>query len=149
MNNVLTLELPEDETPLPLVFVPATSLPPSVIPEAGPGAQSDNPPVGPATRLHRVKIINWAPPSMLVEATPDAARDLQELTGIKQIDPSPEDCAPDRCGSAYFTLILSMLFDLRVTIARIEQFNQLDALPDAFLTDSKDGGPQCPSTSAS
>ena len=83
-------------------------------------------------RVKRVRILNVGYPAVVVEATPDAARDLQDIPGIKQVQPDPADCEPDACGSLYFTVVVSALYELTAISAAIEALNERDAVPDPF-----------------
>ena len=83
-------------------------------------------------RTRRVRILNVGYPAIVVEATPDAARDLQDLPGIKQVQPDPADCEPDACGSLYFTVVVSALYELTAISAAIEALNERDAVPAPF-----------------
>lgn len=129
MNDTLTQDPPDDGSQEPrIVYQPLSLL---GAPRLFPTPPDPTPPA--LHRLHRVKILHVSPPQIIVvEATPAAARDIQEIPGVKQIEPSPEDCDPDECGSVYFSVVLSMLYDARSIITQIEQFNTQDAMPEVY-----------------
>lgn len=130
MDNHLTAVADDHPPRVPVVFLPADAMPRPDDTDTPPGAPLADT-IAP-TRTARIKIMQWQPPVLFVEATPGAARDLQELAGIKQVEPRPDASAPDRCGSAYYTAIVSLLFDARTIFANVEELNLRDALSETF-----------------
>lgn len=90
MKHFIGIGIPDEpEMPhVPIVYQPAPAqTPPPTAPLSAP------------QRVRRVRILQYCQPALVVEATPSAARDLQELAGIKQISPEPAASEPDHCGS--------------------------------------------------
>lgn len=86
------------------------------------------------TRQRRVCVTMASYPALVIEATPSGALDVQTLAGIKRVEPDPQTSEPDHCGSNYYTVMVSTLYEFRALLQSIEALNEPN-LPAVFLED--------------
>lgn len=106
---------------------PAPSAADQTAPRRGAASPNSNP-----ARTRRVCVTMSNYPALVLEATPAGALDVQALAGIKRIEPDPRESEPDHCGSNYYTVMVSTLYDFRALLRAIEDLNEPD-LPPSFL----------------
>lgn len=140
-TNHLTAAAENDDeptTPIEDVYNPPPSvvyLPPSMLPRrvvTHDDAATDLPENTAPVRTGHIAILHWQPPVMVVEATIAAAHDLRHVPGIKQIEPPPEEIAPDASGTHYFNCVVSLLFDKKALYRAVEDLNERGIVPDEF-----------------